>query len=514
MTTHPTQNGQLRQRLDFLGIDDQAQRELRRLQPLVSELIGPALEVFYRKIRATPETAAFFNGEARINGAKSAQAKHWELITSGSLDETYVKGVTSIGKTHARIGLEPRLYIAGYALVLEQLIHGMLEKHWPSMFGKSKSKILAGEVSIIVKAALLDMDYAISVYLDELQAQREKSEAARAAAEAEQAMALAKLGDMLSLLSQGDLETRLTSQLPAQFAAMAQNYNAAVEALGASMSSVRQAAEQILEGSQAISRATDELSGRTEQQAASIEQSSAALHQLSESVSATATGTRSASDVANETLSVAKSSADVVSQAVNAMGAIEKSSAEISKIITVIDEIAFQTNLLALNAGVEAARAGEAGRGFAVVAQEVRELAQRSASAAREIKTIIAESSTQVQTGVALVNRSGASLTDITARVLELNAIITNIAAATGEQSSGLREVSGAIGSLDTITQQNATMVDKTSDEITELAGEVERLNRALSGFRTRDADSDGRPIAKDRRSGAPMQASGRFRAA
>jgi methyl-accepting chemotaxis protein len=505
-----TEQKDLQNRLEFLGLDRAAREQLHNLQPLVRESIGQALEVFYAKVRATPETARFFSGDSHIANAKNLQSRHWELISSGNLDQDYVKSVTTIGKTHARIGLEPRWYIAGYALVLEQLVHSTMEKHWPGMFGKSKATALASEVSLIVKAALLDMDYAISVYLDELARRREESENARLQSEAEQKTALGELGQVLSLLSAGDLEARLPDGLPENYGGMVSDYNASIEALRLSIRQVRYSAEQILASSQSIAAATSELAGRTEQQAASVEESSAALHELSESVTATASGARNAANVANETLGVAKSSGMVVSDAVNAMGAIEKSSMEISKIIGVIDEIAFQTNLLALNAGVEAARAGEAGRGFAVVAQEVRELAQRSASAAREIKAIISESSKQVQTGVGLVNRSGESLSNIIARIMELENIISGIAAATGEQSSGLSEVSAAIGSMDTITQQNATMVDRTSEQIAALTREVEQLTQALRDFKTRDVTKDGQRLDGPERRASVLQGSAR----
>jgi methyl-accepting chemotaxis protein len=171
------------------------------------------------------------------------------------------------------------------------------------------------------------------------------------------------------------------------------------------------------------------------------------------------------------------------------MGEIEKSSAEISKIIGVIDEIAFQTNLLALNAGVEAARAGEAGRGFAVVAQEVRALAQRCASAAREIKDLISASSRQVQAGADLVNHAGTAISQITQRIDDINDIVTTIAADAANQSGGLTEVSGALARLDQITQQNSSMVQETSTQTSELRDAVERLVTALRGFRTRSAE-------------------------
>jgi methyl-accepting chemotaxis protein len=487
MSVNSSEFGQLEHKLKFLALDANSRQMLRHLQPVISGSISTALDIFYKKVNSTHETACYFESDSHIEDTKRLQTEHWDLIASGNIGESFVEGITAIGKMHARVGMEPSCYIAGYALVLEELVHATMQKHWPSMFGRAKSTNLADEVSVIVKAALLDLDYAISVHLDELASRRAEAEAARDKAEAEQKAALGALGDILGLLATGDLEARLADNVPENFSAMVGNYNISIETLRRSIATVRQAARQILQTSQTISTATRELAGRTEQQAASIEESSAALQVLSESVTATAEGAKNAADVAGDTLEVARSSGVVVSSAVDAMGGIARSSQEISKIITVIDEIAFQTNLLALNAGVEAARAGDAGRGFAVVAQEVRELAQRSASAAREIKVIIAESATQVQTGVALVNRSGDSLNNITDHIGQLADIISGIAAATGEQSTGLQEISGAIGNMDTITQKNATMVEKTSDQIGELTGEVDTLTQALRGFKTRD---------------------------
>jgi methyl-accepting chemotaxis protein len=184
----------------------------------------------------------------------------------------------------------------------------------------------------------------------------------------------------------------------------------------------------------------------------------------------------------------AKQSGEVVRNAVDAMGRIQQASNEITQIINVIDEIAFQTNLLALNAGVEAARAGEAGKGFAVVAQEVRELAQRAASAAKDIKGLITKSSDEVAVGVKYVQATGESLADIEARVLKINDHIHSIATAAREQATGLNEVSTAVNQMDQVTQHNAAMVEESSAATHKLKAEADSLASLVARFRTGEA--------------------------
>jgi methyl-accepting chemotaxis protein len=343
---------------------------------------------------------------------------------------------------------------------------------------------------VVMKAAMLDMDYSISVYLDILAAERQQSEDTRLRTEAEQATALTALRTVLTKLAAGDLEARLPDDLPANFAEMGRDYNASVDALRATIGTVRRSADEIAKSTSAISDATDDLAQRTEQQAAGLEESTAALQELTQNVTLTADGAQKAALVVGVALDEARVSEAVVSRAVDAMGAIEKSSDGIAKIIGVIDEIAFQTNLLALNAGVEAARAGEAGRGFAVVAQEVRELAQRCANAAREIKTLISQSSSQVNSGVGLVNNAGDALKQIIVRISEINQIVGTIASAAADQSEGLREVNTSIAAMDQITQRNAAMVEETSAQTATLGEEAEHLLVALQGFRIRDGQS------------------------
>jgi methyl-accepting chemotaxis protein len=475
----------LAKRLDFIGLDDQARGVLRDLGPTIRANVGAALEEFYKKVRSTPETARFFRSPEHLAGAKARQEEHWGVVGTANYDDKYVEGVQAVGRAHARIGLEPRWYIGGYALLLEQLVHAVMIQRWPSRFGRGGSEKLAQEVGVVVKAALLDMDYSISIYLDILSEQRDQAEATRVKAEEEQTQALAILTGALARLAKGDLEFHLPDDMPVNFRQVAKDYNSSVTTLAETLSIARSAGEEILKSTSSIAEATGNLAHRTEQQAAGLEESTAALHELSGSVSSAAEGAQKAANVVRVTLSEAQSSGEVVTRAVDAMGAIEKSSDAISKIIGVIDEIAFQTNLLALNAGVEAARAGEAGRGFAVVAQEVRELAQRCANAAREIKGLISQSSDQVQSGVGLVNSAGDALQNITIRIEEINTIVGKIALAAADQSGGLKEVSTAVGSMDSITQQNAAMVEETSAQTQTLRDEVERLVGALRGFKT-----------------------------
>ena len=237
-------------------------------------------------------------------------------------------------------------------------------------------------------------------------------------------------------------------------------------------------------GAGEISEAADDLSRRTEQQAATLEETAAALDQITATVKKTAEGATQAATVVETSRVAAEKSKDIVERAVKAMSAIETSAEKISLIIGVIDEIAFQTNLLALNAGVEAARAGEAGRGFAVVASEVRALAQRSADAAKEIKSLITASSVQVKSGVDLVGETGDALSSIVSRVMEIDQLMVEITASTQEQSTALHQVNTAVNQMDQVTQQNAAMVEESTAASHNLTQEGQRLASLVTRFR------------------------------
>jgi methyl-accepting chemotaxis protein len=479
-------NHALAERIEFLGIDHQARETLKSIQPLIRTELKSALASFYDKVRRTPATRGQFKNDAHIEGASRAQERHWDLIAQAEFNDDYAKAVRKVGQTHAQIGLEPRWYIGGYALISDHLIRAIIKAKWPKgMMGRGDKGEAAGQaVASFVKAAMLDMDLAISTYLEAIEDERKRQETIRIANEANQAAVVAALGAALSKLANGDLASRLSSNVSPDFQQLKDDFNGAVAALEQAMGQMSSTTSSIGVGTDEIGAAADDLSRRTEQQAATLEETAAALEEITTTVRRTAAGAKQASEVVTGAKAEAERSGAVVGEAVSAMGEIEKSSQQISQIIGVIDEIAFQTNLLALNAGVEAARAGDAGKGFAVVASEVRALAQRSAEAAKEIKALISASTQQVETGVALVGQTGQALQGIVAKVAEIDGLVTEIASSAQEQSVGLHQVNIAINQMDQVTQQNAAMVEETTAATHSLKGQTSELTRLMAGFR------------------------------
>lgn len=321
----------------------------------------------------------------------------------------------------------------------------------------------------------------------ERQAQSQRDAAlasARADEDASRERVIVSLSRGLERLSDGDLTVQLNEPFVAAYEGLREQFNSSVGTLSSTMKDITTATNAVGTGTSEIATSTDNLARRTEHQAASLEQAASALDQITVTVKNSSERANEANAMMTATKESASYSATVVHEAVAAMEKIEASSAQIGEIINVIDEIAFQTNLLALNAGVEAARAGEAGKGFAVVAQEVRDLAGRSANLAKEIKQLIDTSSSQVSTGVALVNRTGEALTHIDQQVLKVTALIEAIVRSSAEQTTALVEVNAAVNTMDSVTQQNAAMAEETSAACRALGEEAVHLNHLLSRFR------------------------------
>lgn len=335
---------------------------------------------------------------------------------------------------------------------------------------------------------------ALAIFRDSLVERQELAEATekeRAARNAEQKAAVTAIGEGLERLSAGDLSRPINAAMSDGYGKLKDDFNSAQENLRHALSEVVSSVSSIHTGAAGIGEATRQLSHRTESQAATLEETAAALDQMTASVRSSADSAKNVESAMQEAKREAEESGEVVNSAVAAMTEIDNSSGQISQIVNVIDDIAFQTNLLALNAGVEAARAGESGKGFAVVASEVRALAQRSAESAKEIKNLINESSEHVERGVELVGKTGDALTSILERFSQVSNLVSGIAEVTAEQSAGLNEINLGITQLDRVTQQNASMVEETTDAGQMLNADADRMAELTGQFNIGSNDND-----------------------
>ncbi|AXU95567.1 methyl-accepting chemotaxis protein [Erwinia persicina] len=285
-------------------------------------------------------------------------------------------------------------------------------------------------------------------------------------------------------ISRGDLTAPLQSWGRSEIGSLGNNLQLMQQALVKTVGTVREGAVAIYQGSSEISAGNTDLSSRTEQQASALEQTAASMEELTATVKQNAENAHHASQLASDASGKARQGGDIVTGVVNTMNNISTSSKKIAEITTVINSIAFQTNILALNAAVEAARAGEQGRGFAVVASEVRNLAQRSAGAAKEIEGLISESVDLIGKGSSQVGQAGNTMSEIVDAVRRVTDIMAEIAAASDEQSKGIQQVSMAVTEMDNVTQQNASLVEEASSAAASLEEQAARLTQAVSAFK------------------------------
>lgn len=382
------------QRLRFMNIDAKSRQTLRSLIPVVEQELPNILSAFYEHIRATPEVRRFFNDDRHMDGAKSGQVRHWGTITSGDFDSRYVDSVRVIGKTHARIGLEPRWYIGGYAMIIEGVIRSLLAKAAGSSRGFGRKafdhEAVSDQIGAFIKAALLDMDFAISIYLEA--SEESKREAMQALAQQFES----SVAGVVKSVADSAVELESTAQTMARTAAQTSETSTTVAA----------AAEQATANVSIVAASADEM-GKSVSEIA---------HQVSHST-----------NIASQAVERARSTNETIEQ-------LSRSAEKIGNVVNLISDIAAQTNLLALNATIESARAGEAGKGFAVVASEVKSLATQTAKATEEI-------SAQIQAMQAITRDSVAAIDEIQKIIDEMNSVSVAINAAVEEQSAATQEI-------------------------------------------------------------------------
>jgi methyl-accepting chemotaxis protein len=295
---------------------------------------------------------------------------------------------------------------------------------------------------------------------------------------------LSDVARVLGAMAQGDLTQRIEGHYQGRFGELKDATNRTAQSLSQIVTQIREGTESITTASKEIAQGNGDLSGRTESQASSLEETASSMEELTSTVKQNAENARQANQLAIGAAEVAVKGGQVVEQVVATMGSIDASSKKIVDIIAVIDGIAFQTNILALNAAVEAARAGEQGRGFAVVATEVRSLAQRSAGAAKEIKSLIADSVDKVGAGTKLVDQAGATMREVVESIKRVTDIVAEITVASQEQSSGIEQVNQAVAQMDETTQQNAALVEEAAAAAESLQEQAGALRRSVATFR------------------------------
>jgi methyl-accepting chemotaxis protein len=402
----------LRDRLAFLRIDEQICNDLRELKPLILAAMPAALDEFYGHLSHFPEMARMFPNAAVKEHAKAKQLKHWEVIASGTFDDTYVASVTRIGKTHERLGLEPRWYIAGYSLLLGRLQH-MIEVHYKvPWFGARAAAMRAKKARLlaaVTSAALLDMDFAISVYLE------------------------------FGLKTKQDTIDR-----------MSMSFRSIVDDLSDESSRLEKTASTLTRTASTTQHLSASVASASEETSANVQSVASATEELASSVTEIARQVETANRIAGDAVTKAGETGGVIA---GLAGAAER----IGEVIGLINAIAAQTNLLALNATIEAARAGEAGKGFAVVAQEVKALAAQTAKATGDISTQIAAMQSATASSVSAIKDIGGIIARISEVSSAIAAAVEQQGAATQEIARNLQEAAaGTTHVTDKITSVNA----------------------------------------------------------
>ena len=427
----------IRSRLDFIGIDSATRKALQELKPLIARALPGILDQFYARIVKYPRIAKLFPNEAVIRHARQAQITHWTTIANGTFDEAYVQSVTRIGQTHSRLGLEPRWYIAGYSMILTGLQRAIETETDQGWFNGSASRERRAILqAALTRATMLDMDLAISVYLD--------------AAKLEQQAAMRKIADNFES-AVGEIVETVSSA------------SAQLESSAGTLTKTAEMTEQLSAG---VATASGQVSANVQSVASATEQMTSSINEIGHQVSKSTT-------IAEEAVRQAEQTDADISE-------LSRTAERIGDVLKLITSIAEQTNLLALNATIEAARAGDAGRGFAVVASEVKALASQTAKATDEISLQIAGMQAATQDSVSTIK-------EISSTINLISEISATVAAAVEEQGAATQEIARNVQ----LAAERSSQVASSIGDVSRGAGETGAASsQVLSSARMLSGDS------------------------
>lgn len=479
-----SQAGSLRDRLRFAGLDEAQCELLRQNRHLLSSPLKTALRDLFQRLQSSPDAARAFTSERQYDRLHDLLSSHWDVLTDARFDALYAERVKVLSDSESRMGLDPRWHVAGHAVVLEHLLTATLTEASASGLlpsSRRRQRETSDLVAALVRLVMVDVEIAVSLRFNELRLKHHRDLAAQR--EQDRAEFEGIFRPVVDGLASGDLTIRTATDVPEAYAELAGRMNEALEQLQTAFLSSEEKLAFARDATGRMAETARDYAGRAQNQAGALHETSLALQDLTGSVRDSAGQTKRAEATVAATRNSVEASGQVVGQAISAMADIETSAEQIGHIIGAIDEIAFQTNLLALNAGIEAARAGDSGRGFAVVAQEVRALAQRSADAAREIKTLVATTKSQVEAGVEMVAKTQGAIADIVVQVGDISGTVSDIAARTDRQASELAGIAGTVAGLGSDVGNTAGIARHASEGSDDLHKVILELGATIREF-------------------------------